>query len=243
MKHISYSLWTAAFLLFSSCATTKIHDSAQQARPSFEMHEIESMVDVEKWIAPGVLVIFDLDNTLFESKDTIAHANWFHDMLKKHPDEEKKILRMAWDAINVADYEPVEEITPNLIRSWQDRGIAVMALTSRDLVIQEATLRQVRQVGVDFSKTSPVRKRESKYLHQGILFASSNYPKGYALQKYLAESHFQPTRIILIDDLKKNLKSVGEAMGAVGLYYPLVDNKRHLEWDEANAEQLWLEGN
>ena len=48
-------------------------------------------------------------------------------------------------------------------------------------------------------------------------------------------------RIILVDDLEKNLVSVCAATGAIGLYYPLVDNKRHLECDEQEAERRFNE--
>ncbi len=198
------------------------------------------MSEIEKWIVPNTLVIFDLDNTLFEANNSVvAHANWFHDMLRRYPNEEKKILDKAWKAIAKADYKPVEEITPKLIKKWQEQGIAVMALTSRNMVLREPTLRQVKQVGVDFSVTSPKRVKPSKFFQEGILFADVNYPKGLALKKYLEEANFKPARIILVDDLKKNLTSVCVETGAIGLYYPLVDNKRHLEWDEVEAERHW----
>lgn len=227
-------------LLAISCATTSASRAVSRIDETHEIYEIKSMSEVGQWIIPETLVIFDLDNTLFESKSIVAHANWFHDILKKYPDQEKKILKKAWKAIKMAEYKPVEAMTPDLIKSWQNKGIHIMALTSRDLEVLEPTLRQVKSIGVDFSKTVPRRQKKSKYLYEGILFANNNYPKGEALKSFLEDSDFKPQRIILIDDLKNNLFSVCKVMGAIGLYYPLVDKKRYLEWNEKEAEQLWL---
>lgn len=196
------------------------------------------MTEVKKWVTPDTLVLFDLDNTVFECEDIIAHANFYHDVMKKRPEDSRKVLKKIWAAIKRSDVRLVEPITPQVIRDLQDRGIAVMALTSRDMELTEATLRQVKSLGIDFSKTSPTRK--SKYFHHGILFADKNFPKGPALLAYLEGTGVKPKRIILVDDLKKNLESVGNSIGAIGLHYPLVDNKRHLEWDEKEAERLWL---
>lgn len=222
-------------LLFAvSCATVQVPKPALAP----EIHQIQTIADVEKWVIPETLVLFDLDNTIFESEDMVAHANFYHDMMKKYPDHGHKTLKKMWAAIKQSKVKLIEPITPQVIKNLQDRGIAVMALTARDMELVDATLRQVKSVGIDFSKTSPTRK--SKYFHHGILFADNNFPKGPALLAYLEGTGFKPKRIILVDDLKKNLVSVGESIGAIGLYYPLVDNKRHLEWDEKEAERRWL---
>ncbi|MES2504419.1 MAG: DUF2608 domain-containing protein [Myxococcota bacterium] len=226
-----------------SCATVPKQELAGRAHPSLEIYQISSMADVEKWIVPDTLILLDLDNTLFEAKkgNMKAHANWFHDLLKKYPTERQKILQHHRAAIKTAEYQPVESITPELIKDWQNRGIAVMALTSRNMVLVEATLRQVKSVGVDFSLTSPRRKEKSRYFQQGILFANNQFPKGEALTAYLKETGFVPKRIILVDDLLPNLESVCKSTGAIGLFYPLVDDKRPTEWDEKEVERSWLE--
>ncbi len=204
-----------------------------------KIHEIKTMSEVEKWIVPNTLVLFDLDNTIFEATDLVAHANFFNDMLKKYPGQREKTLQKTWGAIKKSDVKLIEPITPQVIRDLQNQGVAVMALTSRDMELLEPTLRQVKSVGIDFSKSCP--KASSRYIHEGILFADDDYPKGPALLAYLKKANFRPSRIILVDDLKRNLDSVGRAAGAIGLYYPLVDKKRHLEWDEKEAERRWLE--
>jgi hypothetical protein len=222
-------------LLFAvSCATVQV----KQPVVGPEIHEIKTISEVKDWIVPDTLVIFDLDNTVFEAEDIVAHANFYHDMMKKYPEHGQKTLKKIWDAIKKSNFKLVEPITVEIIKDLQDQGVVVMALTSRDLELKEATLRQVKSAGIDFSKTSP--KRESRYCHNGILFADDNFPKGPALLAYLAGTGFKPKRIILVDDLETNLISVGNTTGAIGLHYPLVDKKRHLEWDEKEAERRWL---
>lgn len=229
MKASLLLLW---FLI--SCATVQV----QQPSKPYEIHQIQSMSEIEKWIIPDTLVLFDLDNTVFESTDIVGHANWFNDMIRKYPDQEEKILKRAWHAIDNSDVKLIEEITPQIISQLQNQGVKVMALTSRNLILLKATLRQLKSLKIDFSKTSPFE--DSKYFHEGILFANNNYPKGKALLNYLKDVDFKPKRIILVDDLKKNLDSVCKTTGAIGLFYPLVDQKRHLEWDEKEAERRWL---
>ncbi|MBH2006780.1 MAG: DUF2608 domain-containing protein [Myxococcaceae bacterium] len=222
-------------LLFAgSCATLQVKKPVSEP----EIHEISSIKELENWIVPDTLVLFDLDNTLFESTDMVGHANWFNDMLKKYPDRQDEILKRSWGAIDRTDVRLIEEIAPKVIANLQKRGVSVMALTSRNLILLDATLRQVKSVGIDFSKTSHFE--DSAYYHEGILFAHNNYPKGQALLNYLKDISFKPKRIILVDDLKKNLEDVCSVTGAIGLYYPIVDHKRHLEWDEKEAERRWL---
>lgn len=224
-------------IFLTSCVTVPVQKPTLV--PGLEIYEIKTMSEVEKWVIPGTLVLFDLDSTVFEVQDLVGHANFYHDMSTKHPGQETKILHKMWAAIKISDVKLVETITPKLIQNLQNKGVAVMALTSRDLSLIKATLRQVKSVGVDFSKTSPTHK--SKYFQDGILFADKNYPKGKALLAYLKSTGFDAKRIILVDDLEKNLVSVCADTGAIGLYYPLVDNKRHLEWDEQEAERRFNE--
>lgn len=222
-------------LLFAiSCATVQV----QKPVPVSEIYEISTISEIEKWIIPDTLILFDLDNTIFESTDVISHANWFNDMSHKYPNKIAEILKRNWAATQKSDVKLIEVLTPKIIRKLQDEGVRVMALTSRNMVLLEATLRQVKSTGIDFSRTSP--HKNSTYFHEGILFSDNNYPKGEALNAYLKDINFKPKRIILVDDLKKNLESVCRATGAIGLYYPLVDKKRHLEWDEKEAERRWL---
>lgn len=237
-KLMGSALCFALSLFVASCATVPVQRQVPTLVPGLQIYEIKTMAEIEQWIIPDTLVLFDLDNTVFEVQDPVGHANFFHDMMKKYPAEEKKILSRVWDAIKKSDVKLIEPITPGLIKNFQDRKIAVMALTSRDLQLLPATLRQVKSLGIDFLKTSPIR--QSRYFYDGILFASQNHPKGKALLAYLNGTGFTPKRIILIDDLQKNLVSVCQATGAIGLFYPLVENKRHLEWDEKEAERRWL---
>ncbi|MEI6805940.1 MAG: DUF2608 domain-containing protein [Myxococcaceae bacterium] len=221
-------------LLAVSCATVQV----QKPVPVSEIHEISTMSEIEKWIIPDTLLLFDLDNTIFESTDIISHANWYNDMSKKYPNKITEILKRNWAATQKSDVKLIEKSTPELIKKLQDQGVRIMAFTSRNMVLLDATLRQIKSVGIDFSRTSPYE--DSIHFHDGILFADNGYPKGEALRAYLKDIDFNPKRIILVDDLKKNLESVCKATRAIGLYYPLVDKKRPQEWDEKEAERRWL---
>ena len=219
-------------LLVVSCATVKL-----SGRPDgLEIHEIQSIVELEQWVVPDTLVLFDLDNTVFEVTDPVGNALFYNYLMKAHSGEEYKALPRIWAVLQKSDVRPVESRTVETIQKLQDRGVRLMAFTARDLTVLDATLRQVKSLGIDFSRTA--LKRHSKYVHEGILFATMRTSKGDALKAYLDGADFQPKRIVLIDDLEKNLVSVCKITGAIGLYYPVIEKRG--EWDEKEAKRRWL---
>lgn len=231
LRHLLLPLVLLLAYYSSSCLAT--HKKLTASR----IHQIKSISEINSWVIPGALVLFDLDNTVFESESVLGHANWYHDQIKKHPEERHKVLARSRKGIMNSSVKPVEEITVDLIKNLQSRGIHVMAFTARNMVVAEVTIKQVASIGLDFSLTSLTG--DSKYVRQGILFAHDDIDKGDALAAFLRKSPRQPQRIILADDVLHNLESVCKTTDAIGLHYTIVEEKRDTHWDEKESDRLW----
>ena len=237
-SHLNIYIRSLALLCLISCATSQTGIKHQQSAEELNIYEIQNMADVERWIIPGTLVLFDLDNTVFEVQDPVGNALFYEHMFGLYPTEQPKILRMAWDAIKKSNVQLVEKETHQIISNLQERGIAVMALTARDLLLREATFRQLKSINIDFRKTAPTGDIRSPFFHDGVLFSSPLFPKGQSILNYLATTDFEPTRIIMIDDVKRNLTSICEKTCGIGLWYPLIT--RRGGWNQKEAERRWL---
>ncbi|MBH1988744.1 MAG: DUF2608 domain-containing protein [Myxococcaceae bacterium] len=189
-----------------------------------EFSQINSIVEVKKHVNETSLLVFDLDNTVFQAAVAHCHANVFYDQVKTGTDpvEAYSLWENAQENCPVS---AVEASTPDWIRSFQKRGIQVMGLTSRGFTALETTKRQLQSIGVDLALTAPNIDWEN--YDSGILFVSVYKSKGEQLIDFLKAQSKTYSRVVMVDDLKKNLESVGESLAKAnvpftGLYYPMV---------------------
>lgn len=131
------------------------------------------------------------------------------------------------------DVKPVEPQVVTLIHSFQEKKIAVMAITARSPHFSHRTIEQLASIGIDFSKTALIKEQHEKWLpegasyQQGVLFCGI-HDKGLALAALLAATGFNPTKIICIDDRLKNLNAVESVLQKhtipfLGLRYGYLD--------------------
>lgn len=223
---------------------------------SAEIHEIDSMQNIHAYIDKDTLVIFDLDHTVFEAdSDGYGHLNWFYEQIengKAKGVNEKVVIfnlfphwRLSQEKTQV---EPVESVTPEIIRAYQKAGNPVLALTARQMALSEITLTQLKDIDVNFS--SP--KLPDTLLHDfhaptlmkdGVLFCAEYNDKGEVLKEYLKALKLKPKNIVFIDDSKKYLLAVERAfpeIDVIGLHYPKVAN-RQTNWDGVKAHQAYCE--
>lgn len=194
--------------------------------------ETAQVADAVKFIDEDTWFLIDLDNTMFEAKQALGHANWFYDEMQKKVQNgmsrEESIRDTYPDWIRTQQICPVkpleEDFIPSLI-SLQNQGIVIMGLTHRQPSVAQSTIRQVASLGFDFIKTAPSKdsfvvpaKSPTLYL-KGILFVSDYNKKSDVFLPFLSIIKQTPKKVIFIDDKRKNVEELEEALSKLGIEY------------------------
>lgn len=199
-----------------------------------EVFEQFTQVDAKTW------AIFDIDMVLIQPSDPafqMPNVKRFGPVCKRivqNLSPEKK--RIFLDLMTVSsDPILVDASTPSLLQELRDKGAAVMALTasftgSFGSIDKMETWRtqHLRRLGIDFSRSAPYAKSLSfnhlasfrgnfpSYI-DGVLFVNGKaVSKGEAFLAFIEQTQLLPERVIFVDDLEENLKSVEEAIQTLG---------------------------
>ena len=182
------------------------------------------------------LVIFDIDMVLVQPGDPafqMANMKRFSAISKRIMSEVPSDKQMIFLSLMTLSSEPVliDDRTPQFLQQLMQRGIPSIALSSnltgnlRNIPKMEVwRVEGLRQLGIDFSKTTPCqssivfddlasyRGNYSTYL-DGMLFVNgTTVSKGEAFLSFLKKAHLSPNRVIFIDDREDNLKSLETAI-------------------------------
>ena len=205
----------------------------------FQIHKIEECQD---HLQSDMILIFDLDNTVFEPVQTLGSDQWFDHEFSEFvnqgysADEALQVTKAEWIAIqNKTKVKLVEPMTASIIHTLQQKGWKVMGLTSRGLYLSTRTIEQLHSVGIDFSATAPSDQkflfdRERGLCYQnGILF-SAGTSKGSLLFRFFQETDVHPKQVLFVDDKLHQLEDVRKAcqehlVPMVGLRYGYLDQK------------------
>ena len=108
---------------------------------------------------------------------------------------------------------------PSVLRSLTDRGISVIAMTSRGKGMREVTLDQLNRVNIRFSDLGESRwidldeKRKFRIERNGVVFVSHGNKKGEVLARLIEKGFFKDKKqIYLIDDRERHLKDVADVL-------------------------------
>lgn len=179
------------------------------------------------------LLVLDVDEVLITSEDHFFHPYArkealeviFEAMIRlKTPKEKKEFQNTIALALTLAKRRLVEESTPSLIESLQEKNIKVIALTNSPVgsfgIISELKTwrsQELKKLGMDLSSAFPDFSSESfvvsdqkkgpAFYEEGILF-SSGHKKGDVLKSFLEFSGYIPSKVIFVDDLLENIESI-----------------------------------
>lgn len=192
-------------------------------------------------LAPGALVVFDVDNVLI-----VPGEATLHNVNKDFREDNFKILK---NKLSEEDYLYLRGIVklqytrvlvnpemPGFIKSLQDRGIKVIALSSMQtgslgVIADRHALRikELRDFDIYFGNAFPDYKKhiylkgvqgfgqgESAGYLEGVI-CTNNAPKGEALAAFLAEIKFMPSEIVFVDNKLHKLHSVKMACRKLGI--------------------------
>lgn len=201
--------------------------------------QVEDMKEVFDYFNDAdskTLAIFDIDMVLVQPGDPafqMANMKRFSAISKRIMNEVPSDKQMIFLSLMTLSSDPVliDDRTPQFLQQIMRRGIPAIALSSnltgnlRNIPKMEVwRVEGLRQLGIDFSKTTPCqtpiefddlasyRGNYSTYL-DGILFVNgTTVSKGEAFLSFLKRTHLTPNKVIFIDDREDNLKSLETAI-------------------------------
>jgi hypothetical protein len=233
----------------------------EKLHPQFEILETASIRSILNKCSFNSFVVFDLDNTVFESNQELGSHQWFESLCihaNKSMDNKEQAFDYALRLYHLVQHytkvKPVEEETARVIQLLQDINIPVIALTARGRPIFYPTLLQLRSIGVDFSRNWSdlagafyfIPQNENVMFSQGIIFCSGG-DKGFCLNHffhYLVNySKSFPEHLIMIEDTPKHVAAVGKVVADkgcdfTGLRYNYLDQKASQFKMDMAIEQL-----
>ena len=207
-----------------------------------EIKEIKTMKEAVPQFEGADLIVFDIDNTLMEPKQTLGGDQWFRHRHKVHTaelgDKQAALEKTLgeWMSVQcISEMQLVESDVEELINSLQNDNRTVIALTTRGVGMATQTIRQLSDLGVNMSKTAPMQEDflfdngHSCLFRKGILFTSNTH-KGNALKTLMDRMNILPKKIVFINDKHTHLVPVEEMcekeqIAFVGLRYGFLDDK------------------
>ncbi|MDJ0751721.1 MAG: DUF2608 domain-containing protein [Woeseiaceae bacterium] len=212
------------FLTLAGCATTtpKPKSVIEDRVVSFDRVEATVTALNEKHGAGDVLIVLDIDNTILTSAVDLGGDVWYQwqrGKLNIEPEPDQKVDCLFEDAIGLL-YElgPMlltEEMLPDRIEAWQDRGNTVFALTSRSPKYRAATERELTRMGIDFTRAplAPKGKKAAVYREmadrewsymQGVMM-TTGMNKATMLETLLARTGRTFSAIVFVDDTRRHI--------------------------------------
>lgn len=202
---------------------------------SAEVREIQSMSEIVPSVSSATLLVFDIDNTLVEPTGNAGSDQWYYYLVKAYRRDglseeaaEEKAGKTWTRSLDIVKAKPVETLTPALVRSQQERGVRVMALTAREAGDALATRRQLKASGYDLPARTvreeplPLKKAEldstlDGLFDNGVLYVGDGPDKGKALVGFLKKIGFAAEHVVFVDDKPHHAKNVDAALRAAGI--------------------------
>ncbi len=206
----------------------------------------------DKDIHHDTWVILDLDNTVMTHRLELGGDAWFSGLFKhlsqQHIDT-KTALPWVLSLYNTAQQfvrtTTVEPKVVQTIKAFQDIGIPVIGLTARGYEIRDQTLRQLTDIGIDFSQHTIVKNDNATYFG-GIIFCNGQN-KGEKLNEFILQQKHFPRHICMLDDKKSHLEHVMHVLKPLGIHFTgfryghLDEHVKQFNMNKANIQlaHLW----
>lgn len=193
--------------------------------------DVRQAVDDAHSTTGETLVVFDLDNTILATDTAFGSEHWFlwqsELITAGNPDVATNVNDLlavqAW-IYAVAPIHATEARISSDLQSFASRGIKAMALTSRNLDVRDATLRELARNGLDMTAMAPgpaggypgsyrpegvPSPKDVIYEHGVMLTQGQN--KGLMLRALLEKTGYAPQAIVFVDDRAHHLANVQAA--------------------------------
>lgn len=128
---------------------------------SDSINDFVDKVDSLPFLPPEKLILVDIDDTTFQSTKLIGTPTWYYhvyNVIRQNGaskfDAKKIVGHIDKRVQEHIDVIATEDAIISAIHRWQDQGVLVIGITSRPGTFAHITERQLRDVGLDFSRTS-----------------------------------------------------------------------------------------
>ena len=219
-------------VLLSACAGQAVRPSAT---PESEVRASHDLADIAPALAESTKrtpLVLDIDDTLLTSDGFFGSDKWY-EWQKTLPASDPGKVPCLFDVISL-NYAPggqraTQPDGPALVNAVQ---VDKLLLTSRNPLYRGGTLRTLRDAGYalpaplagqadgsswDFRKAPDAAPVRITY-DQGV-FMTTGQDKGLALLALLQRLHTRYDRVVLVDDGKKNIDNMQNALRKAGVDY------------------------
>ncbi|MDR3503855.1 MAG: DUF2608 domain-containing protein [Legionella sp.] len=214
--------------------------------------EIKHVRDALKAIHFDSWLVLDLDNTVMKPRLALGGDAWFEGLFThclQHniaPTISQIALLSVYNAVQ--DFVRTSAVELNIvliIKALQDIGIPVIGLTARGYSISQQTIRQLGDMGVDFSQNSIIPDNNSS-CQNGIIFCDGK-DKGEKLKEVFTQLGCTPSHVAMIDDKNKHLERMKLTLDSLkipfsGFRYSYLDEEvQQFNMEQANVQltHLW----
>lgn len=209
-------------IILSLLLLITIHTTA-----SAKIIESHNISDIKNSYETNTLVLFDVDETLMDSDTHLNSGKWYDFFWKGHALTTSEVEDTATGDLMwfIAEKVPTSCIEPeildiiNELQSSED--MYTLGLTARHPGLtlktkENLTAKQLKTIGIDFSKSKSNSLHDHDLFFDGIFFTSGKL-KGPVLVDILTRSEYRPNKIIFVDDRLKQIQSVDLAMQEMGI--------------------------
>ena len=218
--------------LLTACSATPVRNDAP---PASEVRSTDDLGAIAAALAESpkrTLLVLDIDDTLLTSVGFFGSDSWYEWQQGLKADDPGKVPCL-FDVISL-NYETggqraTQPDGPALVNAVQ---VDKLLLTSRNPLYRGGTLRTLRDAGYalpaplagqadgsswDFRKAPDAAPVRITY-DQGV-FMTTGQDKGLALLALLQRLHTRYDRVVLVDDGKKNIDNMQNALRKAGVDY------------------------
>ncbi len=236
------SLALLAVFFLSACASYIAREDSSHPVPALDQ-ETADLADVttdalnlaRQLGKENVLMVFDIDNTLLALEQGLGADQWYEwqkDLAKNDPCNPHNVgdrFAVQGALFYASAMRPTQPDAAGQVKSIQDGGIPVIALTSRGPAYRLQTFRELRRNGYDFSYSAigprggydqpfmPVENGRLSLYEDGV-FMTAGQHKGQMLYALLQKTATGlPAVIVVADDKQKNLDAVKQTFSALSV--------------------------
>lgn len=249
--------WFAVLLV--GCSTQQVVSSKPGTAATSDTLETRDLVDVLKLLSephPGrTLLVLDIDDTLLTSSTFFGSDAWYEWQKSLSP-QSPGYVPCRFDVIGM-NYEVGTQVP-----TQEDAVAAINAipldkiiLTARSPMYRGGTIRELKKAGYELPaplqpafagaiyeyRSDPSQPGVTVSYHQGV-FMVSGQNKGLLLLDLLNHLQLTYDRVVLVDDGKRNIDDMRNALASTGIEYRGVHYTRIEKAMDPAREQQGIEG-
>jgi len=257
-------------IILSACSNVASKDERRHSVSSMD-RETANLVDVttdalqlaDRVGSQNVLVVFDIDNTLLAMEQGLGSDQWYEWQKELSnndhcsPDNVGNRFAAQGAIYFASAMRPTQPDAAEQVKTIQEQGVPVIALTSRGQDYRLQTFRELRRNGFDFSFSGigpaggyddsfvPVEEGRSSRYEDGV-FLTAGQHKGAMLYALLQKTGTpMPAVVVMADDKQNNLDALKETFSALSIpvhaWRVTSEDQNVSGFDAHQAAQQWHE--